>query len=98
MRKIALLIIIIALSCKNSESNTSQTISVDEIAATQLGQNFERKDNGDYSLCYSVDKSTKRKTAIVVDQQTGKLVYGPKKINADIDWFSATRLIKRVRG
>ena len=94
MMKIFLpLLLVVAISCKNSESSKSPSISADEIISTQLGEKYERKDQGDYSLCYTVTKSTsKRTTALVVNIKTGKIVYGPEKLNADIEWDSDTML------
>lgn len=96
IRIILPLLLVVAISCKNSESSKSQPISVDDIVLAELGQKFERKDKGDHSLCYTINKSTsKRKTAVVVNLKTGKIVYGPEKLNADIDWFSDTQLVIR---
>lgn len=81
------------MSCKNGEKSTSR-LSVDEIAIAQLGKNYERKDNGTLSLCYSVDRAgNKRKNVVVIDTENGALLFGPQKLNADVGWFSEKRLI-----
>ena len=95
MSKIFILFVLF-FSCKNSESNNSQVLSVNEIALGKLGEKFERKDNGDYSLCFTSEESGSGwKNTIVIHKKNGELVYGPKKINADIDWFTKSRLIIR---
>ena len=94
MRIIVPLLIITLFSCKNSEKSTANQISIDKVVAEQLGKNFERKDNGDFVLCYSVENGVSRwKNIVVINKTNGELVYGPEKLNADVDWHSKDRLI-----
>ena len=50
---------------------------------------------GEYSLCYSVNKAPteKRKTVIVVNNTNGLVLFGPKNMNADVDWHTEGQLI-----
>ena len=80
-------------SCKSSESESKQTQSVEDIISKQLGTSIERKDNGDLALCYSKNKSLdKWKTVLVINHKSGEIIYGPKKMNADVDWHSENML------
>lgn len=82
------------ISCKNTENKKSQPMAISEIVTTQLGEKFERKDRGEFALCYSLNKtSSKGKTIIVVNMTTGKVIYGPEKLNADVEWSSDTQLL-----
>ena len=59
-----------------------------------MGSNFERKDNGTLSLCYSTDKvGSKWKSVVVINNENGKLIYGPLKLNADVSWHTEERLL-----
>lgn len=60
----------------------------------QLGEKYERKDNGDLALCYSMENEiSKWKNVVVINKKSGELIYGPQKLNADVDWHSEDRLI-----
>ncbi len=86
--------VVVVFACKSNEKSTAQTISIEKIATTQLGAKFERKDNGDLSLCYSLENEiSKWKNVIVIDRSSGELIYGPKKLNADVDWHSTEQLV-----
>lgn len=94
MRIIVPLLTIALFSCKNSEKSVSQDASINKVVVEQLGANFERKDNGELTLCYSVENAiSKWKNVIVINKKSGELIYGPKKLNADVDWYSKDRLI-----
>jgi len=75
---------------KNSQGSLT-SIAVDEIVRQEIGDNFERKDRKEYSLCILVSKKTSERwrTILVVNKNNGAIEYGPKKMNADVDWHAA---------
>lgn len=94
MRIIVPLLIIVLFSCKNSEKSTSGSPSIEKVAISQLGETYERKDNGDLALCYSAENDIgKWKNVVVINMKNGELIYGPQKLNGDVDWHSKDRLI-----
>lgn len=95
MKNILLLALALFFSCKNSQVSTAEEISIDAIAKKELKTAYERKDLGEYSLCYSVSKmpTEKRKTVVVINNTNGLVLFGPKSMNADVDWHAEGRLI-----
>lgn len=89
-----ILFLVALLGCKNSQGNLSP-ISVDEIAKQEIGDDFERIDRGDFSLCMSISKSIseKRKTVLVVNKTNGDIQFGPERMNADVHWHTDTQLV-----
>ncbi|WP_370088285.1 hypothetical protein [Ekhidna sp.] len=61
-----------------------------------LGKDFKKAERGEYVLCQSaLDLSNPYKTFLVYHSNSNEVVYGPKKLNADIEWESDSELIIR---
>lgn len=88
MKNILLLLLAGLLSCKSAKDKTSQEVNLDNIATNVLLEKFERSDKGDYALFYTIQKTpgVLIRDVLVLSKVSGEVVYGPKRLNANVSW------------
>ncbi len=90
-----LIALIVLISCKNSQQTSQEYPDVSDVIIEKLGTKFEKIDRGDLALCYTSDKKelTNRRTVLVINTKTSKILYGPEKLNAEVKWHSDRKLL-----
>lgn len=88
MKNILVLLLVGLLSCKTAKNESDQNINVDQIATDLLKEKYDRSDKGDFALFYTSDKTPgiSTRNVLVLSISSGEPVYGPLKLNGDVDW------------
>ncbi|SNS44806.1 hypothetical protein SAMN05421640_0185 [Ekhidna lutea] len=90
MNKFILICILCFFSCSVQKNSTDP---FDKTLQEELGENFSRIPQGEYVLCRSDGKLSQHKTFLVYKKSSEEIIYGPIKLNGDINWASSTELL-----
>ena len=95
IKKFFVMVLLIMPACKNSQQTTKDFIDINDLIEQQIGSKYEKIDRGPLRLCFSTNNKNigTWKTVMVVEIKTSRILYGPKKLNADVSWYSDRKLL-----